>query len=259
LRLTGHRAKLARVLFVPAPPSRSFLSRQLRMGERGPLPGDALPQPLVRLLDARGQAAADAAWEAFVAAYSSLLLQVARSTTTGHDAAMDAYAFTLDQLREHDCHRLRVYEAHDGARFSTWLLVVARRLCVDFHRRRYGRPQGAKDHADHAVLDRAARRRLVDLAAEEIDIDSLTDTRDDSPEARVRSAELRDALATALDALAPADRLLLVMRFDDGRSASSIAQALGLPTPFHVYRRLAHIFGRLRSTLAAKGVDDPSP
>jgi RNA polymerase sigma factor (sigma-70 family) len=229
------------------------------MGERGPRPGDALPQPLVRLLDARGHPAADAAWEAFVGAYSSLLLQVARSTTASHDAAMDAYAFVLEQLREHDCHRLRVYEAHDSARFSTWLLVVARRLCVDFYRRRYGRPQVSKDQPEHGALDRATRRRLVDLAAEEIDIDSLSDTGDDSPESRVRSAELRDALATALDALDPADRLLLVMRFDDGRSASSIAQALGFPTPFHVYRRLAHILGRLRSTLAAKGVDDPSP
>jgi RNA polymerase sigma factor (sigma-70 family) len=214
---------------------------------------------LVRLLGARGQPAADAAWEAFVSAYSGLLLQVARSAAGGHDAAMDAYTFVLEQLREHDCQRLRTYDAHDGARFSTWLLVVARRLCVDFHRRRYGRPQSTRENPTTGTLDRATRRRLVDLAADEIDIDSLSDSQDDSPEARIRSTELRQALASALDDLDPAERLLLVMRFEDERSAAAIARALGFPTPFHVYRRLAHIFARLRAALSAKGVVDPSP
>jgi DNA-directed RNA polymerase specialized sigma24 family protein len=139
----------------------------LSMGERGQRSIDALPQSLVRVLDARDQPAVDAAWSAFVAEYSGLLLQVARSTTSGHDAAMDAYAFVLDQLRENSGNRLRSFDARSGAQFSTWLLVVARRLCIDFRRRRYGRRQTSHEPHEQATVDREARRRFVDLAAEQ--------------------------------------------------------------------------------------------
>jgi len=231
----------------------------LSMGERGQRSTGALPQSLVRVLDARDQSAVEAAWSAFVAEYSGLLLQVARSTTPGHDAAMDAYAFVLDQLRENNSNRLRTFDARSGAQFSTWLLVVARRLCIDFRRRRYGRRQTSHEPHEQATVDREARRRLVDLAAEEIDIETVSDAHARSPDAALRSAELVKALSTALDALDPADRLLLVMRFDDNRSASVIATALGFPTQFHVYRRLSHVLARLRSALQKGGVDDPLP
>jgi RNA polymerase sigma factor (sigma-70 family) len=230
------------------------------MGERGPRPTDALPHVLVRLFDANDQATHDAAWSAFVAEYSGLLLQVARSSTSGHDSAMDAYAFVLDQLHENNGNRLRTFDARSGARFSTWLLVVARRLCIDFRRRRYGRRQASSgEPQDQSTVDRATRRRLVDLAAEEIDIESLSDADGDSPDARLRLAELLATLSDALDALDPADRLLLVMRFNDNRSASVIATALGFPTQFHVYRRLTHVLARLRAALEKRGVDDPLP
>jgi hypothetical protein len=96
------------------------------MGERGPHPGDALPQPLARLLNASDPSVADAAWQAFIAAYSALLLQVARSTGGDHDAAMDTYAFLLDQLREQNCRRLRVYAGNEGARFCARLVAITR-------------------------------------------------------------------------------------------------------------------------------------
>ena len=201
----------------------------------------------------------DVAWQAFVHEYSSLLLQVARSTTSGHDSAMDAYSFLLEELRGDDCRRLRSYAPHEATRFSTWLLVVGRRLCIDFHRRRYGRAQGSGAGADQSALERATRRRLVDLAAEEIDIDSLTDDGSAAPDSEIRLAQIRTALANALDALSAGDRLLLVMRFDDGRSASEIARALGFPTPFHVYRKLSAVLGRLRILLTGKGVHDSRP
>ena len=229
------------------------------MGESVPLPADALPEFLARLLAAKGERDANAAWQAFVDAYSGLLLQVARSTVPGHDSAMDAYVFLLDALREHECRRLRGYVPREGTRFSTWLLVVARRLCVDFHRRKYGRRQGSSTHPEQAALERATRRRLVDLAAEELDLDDVADAAGDTPESLLRSTQLRTALAAELDALEPADRVLLAMRFEDGRSAASIAGALGFPTPFHVYRRLSHVFERLRARLLARGIHGSAP
>src|SRR5204862_509166 len=83
---------------------------------------------------------------------------VARSLTTDHDAAMDGYAHVLERLREHDCRRLRGYAPDGRTKFTTWLVVVARRLCLDFHRHRYGR---SDDPAPDAAAARAARRRLA--------------------------------------------------------------------------------------------------
>ena len=224
------------------------------MVDPGNRSADALPPSLARLL--RGDAGA---WQAFLAEYSSLLMHVARSTSSGHDTAMDAFAFLLDQLRDQDYRRLRIYAGKEGTRFSTWLLVVAQRLCVDFHRRRYGRAQGPPERSEKARLERATRRRLVDLAAEEIELDSLADRTAGTPESDLRLGELRRALADALEAMEPADRVLLAMRFDDGRSAAEIARALGFATPFHVYRRLSHLLTQLRARLRSRGIHDAAP
>jgi len=228
------------------------------MAEHGNRSTDAMPQSLARLLSTAGRGDLGA-WQAFLDEHSALLMQVARSTNARHDAAMDAYAFLLEQLRDQDFRRLRVYLAQDGSRFSTWLLVVARRLCVDYHRRQYGRPQTLAERSGQASVERATRRRLVDLAADEVDLETIADTGAGTPESGLRSQQLRQALASELEALAPADRVLLAMRFEDGRSAAEIARALGFATPFHVYRRLTHLFEQLRARLQSRGIDDPSP
>jgi hypothetical protein len=51
------------------------------------------------------------------------------------------YAYILEKLQDEDFRRLRGYVADGRAEFSTWLAVVTRRLCEDFRRQRYGRPQ----------------------------------------------------------------------------------------------------------------------
>jgi RNA polymerase sigma factor (sigma-70 family) len=231
------------------------------VGGLDPISSDAFPAVLARLLDAHDTAGEDIAWREFVGTYSPLLLQVARSTATSRDAAMDTYTFVLEQLREQKCRRLRAYTARGGARFSTWLLVVAKRLCVDFHRRRYGRPQGTAEARPHEApsVERSARRRLVDLTAEAIDPDTIADSDGRGPEAELRLGQLRRALATALERLEPADRLLLAMRFEDQRPAAEIARALSFPTQFHVYRRINKLLEELRGALEARGVDGPAP
>jgi RNA polymerase sigma factor (sigma-70 family) len=231
------------------------------VGGIDPISSDAFPAVLARLLDARDPGGEDVAWREFVDAYSALVLQVAQSTATNRDVAMDTYTFVLEQLREQNCRRLRAYAARSGARFSTWLLVVAKRLCVDFHRRRYGRPQGSNEARPHEApsVDRSARRRLVDLTAEAIDPDTIADADGRGPEAELRLRQLRRALASALERLEPVDRLLLAMRFEDQRPAADIARALSFPTQFHVYRRLNKLLEELRAALEARGVDDPMP
>ena len=216
-----------------------------------------LPPELSGLLDSADPEAREAAWKAFLETHSRLLLHTARSLGRDYDAAMDAYAFLLEQLRGDDFRRLRAYTSDERAKFTTWLVVVARRLCLDHLRQRYGR---AQNDGSRSSSMRAVRRHLVDLVVEELDPSRRSDPAADAdPEAQLRLRELSRALTDALGGLEPKDRLLLTLRFDDGLSARDIGQVMGFPTPFHVYRRLNILLGRMRVALGRRGIRGPEP
>lgn len=215
----------------------------------------ALPAVLSRLLP-ENCPPAEEAWAEFIAAHSKLILYVARSLGGDHDAVMDRYACILEQLRADNFRRLRTYAADGRSEFSTWLVVVAQRICLDHRRARYGRFRVAEgDSATHKE-ERAARRRLVDLLAAKVDLSSIGDTRSGSPEDLVRVADLYHALQAALSHLEPQDRLLIKLRFEDELPMPEIARSLKFPTRFHAYRRLTHVLGDLRHALEDSGVRD---
>lgn len=213
---------------------------------------DGLPAELALLLS--GEASSrEEAWSDFVDAYSKLLLHVARSSGGDHDLVMDRYTHVLEQLRKDDFRRLRTYQQDGRSRFTTWLVVVTRRLCLDHHRQRYGRSSRGTE-----VAELQARRDLTDLVADALDPDELAAAGAD-PERDIRALELRGALSGALVNLDGDERLLLRLRFDDELSAREIATILRLPTPFHVYRRINQILERLREALQRAGFEDALP
>ncbi len=214
-----------------------------------------LPPSLSRLQSASASAERDDAWEEFIRGHSDVVLHACRFLTRDRDLAMDAYTFVLEALRADGCRRLRAYVPDGRTKFTTWLVVVSRRLGLDYLRQRYGRSR-SDDVARRE--EQGARRRLEDLVADEIDPDQLS-AASHSPDAALQHAELVGALRLALDQLDSADRLLLVLRFVDERSVREIARALGLPTVFHVYRRLGSALAALRASLARRGVDGPEP
>ena len=202
------------------------------------------PDVLSRLLAANTPAGREDTWAAFVAAHSRLILHVARSLGGDHDAAMDRYARILEQLRRDDCHRLRAFAADGRSEFSTWLVVVAQRICLDHHRHLYGRSRPATDTG--AATDHVARRRLVDLVAADVDLDSLADARQPEAADAIDAADVSVLLDDALATLSPADRLLIKLRFEDDLPMPEIARQLGFPTRFHAYRRLTRVLADLR-------------
>jgi RNA polymerase sigma factor (sigma-70 family) len=217
-----------------------------------------LPVELIAILGATDEESCELAWARFMAKHSRLVLHVARTVEHDHDSAMDGYACVLERLREHDCRRLRAYVDDGHTKFSTWLVVVARRICIDRQRQRYGRARDGQETSG-VRSDRDARRRLLDLVAEEVDLTRLLDPSGSTPERELRALELHRSLADALAALGTADRLTLALRFEDGRSASEIALMQGFPSPFHVYRRLNHLFATLRAALERHGVKSSLP
>lgn len=219
---------------------------------RGPLPPE-----LVELLSARDEPAQNRAWDAFLEAYSRLLLHTARSTAKDREAAMDAYAHVLDKLREDDFRRLRAYKEGGRAKFTTWLVVVARRLVLDYRRSQYGRDRGAESEGSKERLD--TRRRLADLISETADVDEIGDSGTGDPGRALRADQRRRALAEALGELEPQDQLLLNLRFVDDLPGREIADIMGLPSPFHAYRRLKAVLLSLRTGLESRGIDDAEP
>lgn len=216
----------------------------------------SLPPELSRLLSAGEGAEQEEAWGKFLAAHSGLLLHTCRTVVHDRDAAMDGYAHVLEALRE-DCYRrLRAYTPQGSTRFTTWLVVVTRRLLLDHQRHRYGRPR-SDDGARRE--EHVTRRRLEDLVAAEIDPEQLAISSSNSPDFGLRRAELTRALRQALDELDPADRLLLALRFEDARPVREIATTMKLPTVFHVYRRVEAALSELKRALARRGVDEPEP
>lgn len=213
----------------------------------------AFPRTLSRLQSASEGAERETAWADFVATYSDVVLHTCRSVVREHDAAMDAYAFVLEALQQDGHRRLRAYAPDGRTEFSTWLIVVTRRLVLDHVRQRYGRP---RSEGESHRAEAATRRRLEDLVGEEIDPDELAGA-SNSPDAELRRAELTSALRQVLDELEPRDRLLLSLRFEDERSIREIARIVGLPTVFHVYRRLGAVLGEVRRRLVQRGVEGP--
>ena len=212
-----------------------------------------LPEELSRLFAAQDPSALDAAWQSFTEMHSRRLLLTARSVHRGYDAAMDAYAHILGELRRDDFKRLRTYRPEPGTRFTTWLTVVARRLCMDRIRQVYGRQtQGAPDR-------QRARRQLADLVAVEIqESDIASKATGDNPEAKLDASELKRALKSAIEELEPRDRLLIALRLEDELGAREIQLMLGFPSPFHVYRKLNDIMRGLRAALARRGIRGPN-
>lgn len=215
------------------------------------------PSELRLLLDAPDHGARESAWSAFVAEHSGLLLRTCRLLGGGYDAAMDRYAYVLEQLLRDDFRRLRTFRADGRCKFTTWLVVIARRACLDYHRQRYGRlPQSDAD--EQRGQRRQTRRDLVELVSCQMDVEELEDPRAGDPEADLMDAERVRVLEQALGALEPQDRLLLRLRFDDELSAAEIARVMAFPSPFHVYRRLNGLFEDLRGAVRRGGIEGPA-
>ena len=128
------------------------------------------------LLTAVNEDARERAWNEFLGEYTDVLLHAARTMGGDQDAVMDRYSFVLDALRRDDFRRLKGYVARPRGKFSTWLIVVARRLCLDEHRHRHGRLQG---ESAESLDQRRERRNLADLVGNELELQAL-----ESPTAR---------------------------------------------------------------------------
>lgn len=236
--------------------SRTLHSRPSRRART--LASHVVPAVVARLLNASEPRTRDAAWAEFVLTHSRLLLHVARGLGGDHDAVMDRYAYVLERLREDQSRRLHTFVADGRCEFSTWLVVVVQRLCLDHHRQRYGRPRGAGRHGTEHDLDLVARRRLIDLIGHDVDLTAVCDSTRGAEDS-VRLDQIYRALESAMEALPASDRLMIKLRYEDGLPMPEIARHFGFADRFHAYRHLDGLLLTLRSLLERSGVSDTVP
>jgi hypothetical protein len=92
----------------------------------------SFPSQLRHLLETADGPEQVRAWTEFLDSYSSLILYVGRQIPRDHDVVMDRYAFVVERLQEQSYRRLRTFAADGRGKFTTWLMVVVRRLTVRF-------------------------------------------------------------------------------------------------------------------------------
>jgi RNA polymerase sigma factor (sigma-70 family) len=212
-----------------------------------------LPKPVLALRDAANASTRERAWAEFLADYNKLILHVCHKFGGGYDAVMDRYAFVLQQLQRDEMRWLSGFDISGRGKFTTWFVVVLRRICLDERRKRYGRPQAKTAAAEEQ--DRV-RRDLVDLIATQIDSVQIADA-GGLPDEVAAAAELRDTLNMAVSTLDPEDRLILRFRFEQELSVPEIAKLIGAQSPFHVYRRIDKILTSLRQQLSNLSPEHP--
>ena len=231
-------------------------------GESVPDPGGRqlsapVPPQLSALLQASDDVTRSRAWTAFLDEYSRLLIATTRKAAVNHDGAMDHYAYILDELRQDDFHRLRSFAGEGRGKFTTWLVVVARRLCVDHHRQTHGRTQPGPAPGHVESVDHIARQNLADLVAGEIDWERIEDNGSVQPDGGAQIREQRQALVAAVERLDIPDQLLLKLRFEDDIPIGMIGPVVGLSSRWQVHRRMKLVLARLRDELEAGGFTEP--
>lgn len=147
--------------------------------------GDSAVQGVDRILHRLNSVESGAAWAEFIDRFSPLIMQAVRQFEFEQERANDCFLHICEKLCENGFQRLLKFNTAGQARFDTWLGTVLFNLCVDWHRKEFGRAVmlpaiGALPAFDQAVyrlyfeqaMDREACRRTLqdefpDLTAEQ--------------------------------------------------------------------------------------------
>lgn len=237
----------------------------------------------------------EAAWDLFLERYRRLIFAAIRHYAQDYDDVMDVFARVCEVLREDDMARLSCYldQPIHGARFSTWLVTVVRRLTIDWFRRRKGRrrlsaiaedlPPLRRRIFEHVFLERHSSVEAYELIRSHEapalqfgqfigelreTYKAVTDSRRGHvlrelgsppvPVSKIPSigitAERSRRLEQALSSLTTEDREAVELYVMDGRSATEVAEVLGVPNAKAVYNRVYRALSALRARLEREGL-----
>jgi len=159
------------------------------------------------------------AWSAFLEDYGGTIFQVIRHFESGSDDAADCFQFVCERLCETQFRRLRRFTPDGPAKFTTWLRAVVRNLCLDWQRKRFGRPRLFRSVARLSDLDQQVFRLVHERGITEQE--SLLHLKSKFPE--LTSQLLMQAIERINNALSSNQNWLLRTRTKFERSRASDA------------------------------------
>lgn len=112
----------------------------------------------------RGLSSEDAgkAWVKFLDRYGSLIMNTASQFEYEQDRIDECFLYVCEKLNENGFRRLLRFNTEGTARFRTWLASVVFNLCVDWHRREFGRVRMLPAIAALPAFDRAVYHLVVE-------------------------------------------------------------------------------------------------
>jgi len=102
------------------------------------------------------------AWAKFLDRYSTLIMKTARQFEYSQDRSTDCYLFVCEQLSDQGFRRLLKFDTGGTAKFKTWLGAVVFNLCVDWHRRQFGRATLLPAISALPAFDQAVYRLVIE-------------------------------------------------------------------------------------------------
>lgn len=91
------------------------------------------------LLNRLSSVDAGPAWVEFLDRYSRLIMNTANQFEYEQDRINECFLFVCEKLNDDGFRRLLNFNTRGTARFRTWLGTVVFNLCVDWHRKEFGR------------------------------------------------------------------------------------------------------------------------
>lgn len=181
------------------------------------------------LLHRLNSADGGAAWSEFIELYSPLLTRAVRQFEFQHDRTGDCFLYVCEKLSDDGFRRLLAFNASGRASFDTWLNTVVFNLCVDWHRKEFGRVQmlpaiSALPAFDQSVFRLNFEEGLVFEACLETLIADYPD---------LTRRQLSDAIARVQSSLTPRQRWQISLRNRRRKTGatSSHADLAGLTAP----------------------------
>jgi RNA polymerase sigma factor (sigma-70 family) len=79
------------------------------------------------------------AWAAFIDAYAGLMMRTVIQFEYEQDRSNECFLYVCEKLYEEQFRRLLTFSAAGRSSFSSWLTTVVFNLCIDWHRKEFGR------------------------------------------------------------------------------------------------------------------------
>jgi RNA polymerase sigma factor (sigma-70 family) len=183
-------------------------------------------QKSFKLLHRLNSADGGAAWSEFVELYTPLLMKAVRQFEFQQDRPGDCFLYVCEKLSDDGFRRLLRFNASGKASFNTWLNTVVFNLCVDWHRKEFGRAQMLPAISALPAFDQSVfRLNFEEGLAFETCLETLIA---DYPD--LTRQQLSDAIARVHSSLTPRQRWQISLRNKRRKTGatSSHAELAGL-------------------------------